>query len=159
MPNLYSFIRHVPLAEPPSATHMATIPIAIIPLALGALEARIAPYTFLQNDSYYGMQLVRYLQVQLILGDQSTDRLYRLLDSSLNGVEYLASTVDSQLVITPAIPDVPAAASRSIHSRLERLEYLSDNALNGAIHAPDFLNALGIRQQLADLVAAIQATG
>jgi hypothetical protein len=82
-----------------------------------------------------------------------------MLDSSLNGVTYTSAVVSGAVVITPEIPIVPAAASRSIHSRLERLEYLLDNAYNGAVHLPDFANATGVRQQLADLIAAIQATG
>lgn len=159
MPNLYSFVQNVPLPDPPSASHLACIPIAILPVAIGALESRAQSFVFRDVDAYYGIQLIRRLQVALILGCESMDRLYRLLDSTVNGVAYMTTEVDGLVVITPDIPVVPAPVSRSIHSRLERIEYMFDNAYNGAVHAPDFLNATGVRQQLADLITAVQAGG
>lgn len=155
----YSWVADVSLPDPPSSSTRACIPIAIIPIALGALETRCYAHTFTAASAYYGMQLIRSLQVALITGCDDMDRLYRMLDSSLNGAVYVADEVDGITIVTPPIPAAPAAPGRSIHSRLERVEYLLDNAYNGAVYMPDFANPIGVRQQLADLILALQATG
>lgn len=89
---------------------------------------------------------------------ESNNQLYRLLDTTMNGAVYIEDSLAGVAIVTPPIPLAPASVSRSIHSRLERLEYLLDNTYNGAIHAPDFANPVGTRQQLADLLIAMQAT-
>jgi hypothetical protein len=123
------------------------------------LESRAQPYIFTPESAFYGIQLIRRLQVALITGCDDIQNLYRLLDSSLNGAVYITDEIAGQTIIIPPIPLVPTAPGRSIHSRLERIEYMFDNAYNGAVHAPDFLNATGVRQQIADLITAVQATG
>lgn len=159
MPNLYSFIRNIPLPDPPYSTALTFVPIAIIPFALGALEDRAGAFAFEPTAQFYGLQLIRSLQVALLTGNDSIDRLYRLLDANLSGTTYIATETDGNTTITPAIPVVPGAVSRSIHSRLERLEYLLDNGINGAVHLPDFADPNGIKQKLDAVVSAIQATG
>lgn len=159
MARMWSFVSNVALSEPPSSSTRACVPIAIIPIALGALESRCYAHTFDAASAFFGMQLIRSLQVALITGCEDVDRLYRMLDSSLNGAVYVADEIDGVIIVTPPIPDAPAAASRSIHSRLERVEQLLDNAYNGGVYLPDFANPVGVRQQLADLILALEATG
>lgn len=155
----YSWVANVALPEPPSASARACVPIAIIPIALGALETRCYAHTFDPASAFYGQQLIRSLQVALITGCEDVDRLYRMLDSSLNGAIYVADEIDGAIIVTPPIPAAPAAPGRSIHSRLERVEQLLDNAYNGGVYLPDFGNPIGVRQQLADLILALEATG
>lgn len=140
---------------------VALIPTGIVPFVAGALDRWLQVSTWSSRGDYeqaYNaiaevLSCMPSLCVQQLV--ESNDRLYRLLDSTLNGVEYEAVEIDEVVSLLPAIPVVPAPVSRSIHSRLERLEYLQDNAFNGAVHAPDFLDTSGLRQKLDAILTAL----
>jgi hypothetical protein len=163
--NLNQFVRNLTAPEPPYICELAAFPIPVVPIALGALELRTVPHIWASpEDAYRGTQLIRSLQVALLTGCmkeliESNRQIYRLLDTTLNGAIYVADELDGEIIVTPPIPAAPADVARSVHSRLERLEQLLDNAYNGATYAPDFLNATGVRQQLSDLILAIQQQG
>lgn len=88
----------------------------------------------------------------------SNDRLYRLLDTNLSGQQYNTLNQNGDVIITPNIPIVPEPVTRSLHSRLERLEYLMDNFFNGGTYSPDFLNTTSVRDQLTAIIEALQAS-
>ena len=88
---------------------------------------------------------------------ESNNRIYRLLDWSLNGNEYSAGSSPPD-TITPAIPDVPSTTTALpglVHT-LVRTVNLLDNALNGAINA-DFSIVPSIRDQLQSIIDALAA--
>jgi hypothetical protein len=65
---------------------------------------------------------------------ESNNRLYRLLDSALNGTVY---TVDGDLV-EPAIPAVPPSstgAANALRAHVGRLHQLAENAATGAAYS------------------------
>jgi hypothetical protein len=163
MPRPWAFVSGVPLPDPPYGSHLSCVPIALLPLIIGALETRAASYVFAEGAAYYGIQLIRRTQVELITGctelTDAIDRVYRLLDTNLTGAEYTATEVDGVITVAPPLPAAPAAPLRSLHSRLERLEYLLDNGLNGAEHLPDFGDTDGVRDLLRELIIAVQQAG
>ncbi len=163
MPRPWAFVSNVPITDPPYQAHLSCVPIELLPLIVGALESRAQNYVFAEGSAYYGIQLIRRTQVELINGctelAEAVDRVYRLLDTQLTGTVYTSQLVAGAVQVVPALPAAPAAPPRSVHSRLERLEYLLDNAYNGAIHAPDFAASDGVRPLLRQLITAVQATG
>lgn len=71
---------------------------------------------------------------------ESNNRIYRLLDSALNGTAYQVVTdPDTQeQTITPAIPAAPALFNPTglgLRARLERVVRLLDNLITGATYA------------------------
>ena len=94
----------------------------------------------------------------------AVDRLYRLTDAIHNGTVYGVSgtgTVEDPYIYTPAMPLVPATAAGqepSVKFSLEKSLRLIDNLVNGTTYA-DAPDSRNIRQQVEDLIAAVQAQG
>lgn len=137
---------------------------ALLPIVAGKLRDLYNPWEWNSAADYQlGYNAIAELEAcmtrlcveQLVA---SNDRLYRLLDTNFAGTEYLSDELNGEIIITPAIPVVPNPVMRSLHSRIERLEYLLDNALNGGIYAPDFTNEVSIRDQLTAILEALQAS-
>lgn len=155
-----------PLAFPtdydPARCVLVPVPLAFVPFVrLWFVQMQRRSTWSSEADYRQGYQVAAQIEAAMMSSClqalvESNERLYRLLDTTLNGTEYTAELVDDQVVISPAIPTVPSSVLRSIHSRLERLEYLLDNAYNGAEHAPDFMNTNGVRIQLEELIKAIR---
>lgn len=139
------------------------LPTGVAPFVVGACDRWLQTSQWASRDDYEGaynalaevLACMPSLCVATLV--ESNERLYRLLDTTLNGAEYTTDLVDGELVITPPIPVVPPAVSRSIHSRLERLEYLQDNWFNGAEHLPDFGETDGARQKLDRIIEKLDA--
>lgn len=161
MPGKTSFLQNYDASQPPYDAALALSIPRLIPLIVGCLELRAHAFVYTDESAYGAVQALREVQVSVINGVTigRLDDIYRLVDTTMNGAEYIADEIDGQIVVTPPIPAAPAPVARSIHSRLERLEYLMDNFYNGGIYSPDFENPVSVRQQLADLLAAIQDTG
>lgn len=67
---------------------------------------------------------------------ESNNRLYRLLDTSLNGTQYTLSGE----TITPAIPATPPASTgeaNAMRAHLGRLQQLGENLITGASYPAD----------------------
>lgn len=88
---------------------------------------------------------------------ESNNRIYRLLDWSLNGVVYNAGA-DPPGTITPAIPAVPSedTAEPGLVRELFKVRNLLDNALNGDINM-DYTNPVSLRDQLQSIIDALAA--
>jgi len=54
--------------EPPDVCELAIFPVAVVPYALGALEARTTAYTWSDDGYVRGVQLIRSLQMSLLCG-------------------------------------------------------------------------------------------
>lgn len=144
----------------PAHCVLVPVPLAFVPFLRLFFVQMQRRSSWTDEDSYrQGYQVAARIEVDMMSGClealvAANEQLYRMLDTSLNGTEYTSDLVGEEIVISPAIPIVPAAVSRSVHSRLERLEYLLDNAFNGAEHGPDFLDTNGVRLLLAALLKA-----
>lgn len=89
---------------------------------------------------------------------ESNNRIYRLLDWSLNGVVYDAGANPPE-TITPAIPDVPSedTAFPGLVRTIFNTNQMLNNALNGDINT-DFTNPVSIRDQLQSIIDALAAS-
>ncbi len=112
-----------PLPLVPEPSYLVCVPRRLIPLLCGTLatlEARDAWAS--DSDWQQGYTWIVALQAELMSGCvdrivESQDRIYRLLDSALNGTAYSAVPASAPLpatapdptkpTISPAIPDVP----------------------------------------------------
>lgn len=72
---------------------------------------------------------------------EATNRVYRLLDSALNGTEYSysgAGTTEDPYIVSPEIPPAPpaydAAPEPSLQFFIRELYRSTDNALHGIDH-------------------------
>jgi len=91
---------------------------------------------------------------------QQNDAMYRLLNTALLGQMY-TTVEEDPLVVTPAIaPHVSLTIldQDSLIGRIDRLTQLVDNRLAGT-DTPLYDELPGIKQQLEELIAAIEATG
>jgi hypothetical protein len=160
---------------------------ALVPLVAGALKPFERRFSWVSDEDYeQGYNAFAELQVQFMgkcvqaLID-SNDRIYRLLDTALNGVAYTATPATSpppaappdptRPTISPAIPTVPAASSPAqlapfaLRSRLERLINLADNLSTGQTFPldPAFLsdsalnNNTGLRETIINLQGMLNA--
>lgn len=139
--------------EPPDVCELAIFPVGVVPFALGALEARTTAYTWSDDGYARGVQLIRSMQMAMLCGGmnelvESNNRLYRLMDTALNGRVY---TVDSTepLLITPAIADVPIALDppAGMVANLDNLPGILD---------PGWFGYGGHKATIADIVRSLR---
>ncbi len=131
---------------------LVCVPLGLVPILCGTLhtlELREAWAT--DADWVQGYTWITTLQAELMSGCvdrivESNDRIYRLLDTALNGTAYTATPAESPVpdpvpdptkpIILPALPDVPDAGSPAllpiyaIRYRIEQL-ILEQRALRG----------------------------
>lgn len=147
-----------------SSCYLVAINTSLLPLVVGALAHFEKRHVWHSDEEYeQGYNAFAELQAcmtQLCIREliDSNNRIYRLLDSSLNGVVYSASgtgtTIDPYLY-EPPMPVVPATLpglEPSLKFSSEKVLRLVDNLVNGTIYA-DVLDARNFRQQLDDLIA------
>jgi hypothetical protein len=156
-----------PLLSFPGASGLDTcvllfVPVDLVPIVgglFGQLEARSRWAT--PDDWQQGYRAFTALEKQLMdqcLGPliESQNRVYRLLDTALNGTVYSADTDEDTgaVTVTPAIPDAPDSvpALPGLVERMARLEQLLDNALNGTVYAPDFEETDSLRVLLQGII-------
>lgn len=150
---------------PPDTCELAIFPVAVIPYALGALEARTPRHIWAEESYVRGEQLIRRLQLALLCGGlqelkEQNDRLYRMLDTAIFGTGYTVESTDP-LVVTPEIPPQKTMGIRdeaSILGRMENLKQLLENALNGT-ETPNYDRPNGVRDLLEQLIAKLGETG
>lgn len=151
-------------AELPDVPELAGFCIAVVPFALAALEYRMPKYVWAEDSYLRGTQLIRGLQMALLCGglQQITDRqdaLYRMVDSALFGTVYSVVETEPLLIVAPEIPpvhDLTIIDPLSMIGRMDDMSQLLQNALNGT-DTPNYSDTPGIRQLIADLIAAIEA--
>jgi hypothetical protein len=96
----------------------------------------------------------------------SIDRLYRLLDTTLNGTEY----TDTGGVISPELPAVPPAsvsAPNALRAHVGRLWHLAENDTTGATYAagagidgsPELADDQAVRDVLRRITAGMDGGG
>ena len=140
--------------------YLVPIDAALVPLVSGALE-KFQQRGVWASDSDYEQGYNAFAEVQEAMSGkclqdliESNNRLYRLLDTVLNGTVY--STIPpaqnpppappsdpTRPTISPVIPAAPSASSPAalpafaLRRRLERLINLTDNLANGQTYALD----------------------
>jgi hypothetical protein len=139
------FTREQPRVAPQNATSiLVEIEAEYVPLLFSALEKYHNKYFWVSEEDYaIGLQGVIRLE-RALLTDMSEkivdaiDRVYRLLDTALNGTQYTwaANPVDPQRpIIGPEIPIVPPAVGDEplgARAQLHRLYQLVENGATGA---------------------------
>ncbi len=166
---------------------LVPIDAALVPLISGALNKFQSEYIWDTSVDYeLGYYAFAELQANLMnncLQDlvDSNNRLYRLLDTSLNGTAYSATPATSpppaapadptRPTITPALPVVPPATSPAalpvfaLRARFERVVNLLDNLATGQQFpaVPAFLssdalqNNVGLREKLTEMQGVVNA--
>lgn len=152
---------------------LVAIDSSLLPMIAGALRPFEQRYTWLSDaDFEQGYNAFAALQASFMnncLADlvESNNRIYRLLDTALNGVQYTASG-DVPPVITPAIPAAPSldpAVAPGLRARFERLVHLVDNLTTGRTFVgdqqnpgdPGLTDEEGIRERLRLMQGIINA--
>jgi hypothetical protein len=133
----------------PTSTYDATnvvlleIPKADIPFFRRQWEIMQARNTWYDRESWFrGYQEAAWLEEKLMTNTlagvaEAIDRVYRLLDTTLNGAAYTASTdpATSITTVTPTIPAVPPVEviyPEAMRAQIYRLYQLAENAHTGA---------------------------
>lgn len=140
---------------------LLAIPVPLVPFVLGALgQLQDRRYWETDNDWQAGYEAIAAIEAeamttclsQLIA---SQDRIYRLLDWSLNGRVYEVTETDP-LTIEPAIPDVPNTdiSSPGIVRTMVVVRNMLSNALNGDTNS-DFSITPSLREQLQAIIDAL----
>lgn len=123
-------------------TYLVPIDAALIPLISGSINKfQLSSVWETPEDYRQGYQAFAELQANLMAASlrdlvEGQNRLYRLLDTSLNGTQYTA-TGD---VISPDIPAVPPSstgAANAMRAHIGRLHQLAENAATGAAYGAD----------------------
>lgn len=149
------FVRDQVAPAPPYTSVVVEVPVQAIPFALGALESRAAQVTWVDAENWrVGRQLIREMQVGLLMGadiGERIDRLYRLIDAAFYGRQYIQTSIDpAPLTISPAIPAVPdslpVAGSRGLIELIDKLQ--------GEIQ-PGWFGVGGTKATIADVVRAL----
>jgi hypothetical protein len=149
-----------PYVELPLETALLAVDVQLLPFVTGAV-ARLQERKYWQSDADYyraSEAISQFLECSMTacVGDllASNDRLYRLLDSGLNGTIYTAA--GDPVVVTPAIPDVPPVLAElpGLIARMDHLEIMLD-ALPGIV-APGWFGIGGEKATLADVVKALR---
>ncbi len=141
---------------------LASIPRPLVPYVSGLLKIMESP-GFWQSDTDYlhGYTAVTELErclmttcLDVLL--QQNDALYRLLNTSLLGVSYTTVTEDP-LVVSPAITahvNLDIHDEDSIIGRLDRLNKLLDNSINGTVN-DIYTDTDGLKQKLQAILDAM----
>ena len=91
---------------------------------------------------------------------EAQNRIYRLLDTTINGTEYTATEIAGSITISPAIPAAPPVPAVPLAARLRQLAELVDNATTGAIYNDSgLLDGESTRDVLRQVVDAVQQYG
>lgn len=158
------FVTNLIAPEPPYKCEIAYFPVAMTPYMLAALEYRIAKYIWEPESRYTAEQLLREVQMALLTGClqeliNSNNRIYMLLDQTLNGQQYEAVSTDP-LVIVPPIPVVPRPNfdSGGVIRQIADMRALIDNSLNGTVNAT-YGDPRGVKQRLDEIRDAIGEGG
>lgn len=147
--------------------YLVPINASLIPLVAGALkhfEERRSWHTDAEYEQAYNAFLeLEICMTRLCIDDliESNDRLYRMLGTALYGTEYSVVSTDPVLVVEPAIEATHSLVFEqedSILGRMEDMRQLLQNALNGT-DTPLYSDIPGIREQLANLITAVEAGG
>lgn len=134
------------LADAPGA--LLCVPIPLIPFFRRFFADMQRNYTWRTREDWYnGYQAFAQMEETLMAGClrdlvESNDRIYRLLDTALNGTFY-SSTPDpetEQPIIIPPIPTTPPGEVTSflaLRAQVARLRQLAENAATGAQFGAD----------------------
>jgi len=122
--------------DPPDVCELAVFAVAVVPYALGALEARTTQYTWSDEGYSRGVQLVRSLQMSMLCGGM-TDLIAEI--RALRGIQpaYISTPEEERTI------DMYRSLNDLIESTLEERGVLAD----GWFTAPQFAT-------IADLVQA-----
>lgn len=143
---------------------LVPINVAMVPILSGAL-LRLSSASVWANDDSYERGYNALAEVLICMTgtctqglQQSLDRLFMLLDGALYGRQYSLANPETGEIVPPLpeVPDTSASVGQALAVILPLLQRQNHNALTGAIY-PDAPNPRGIRQQLDELIAAVQA--
>ena len=141
---------------------LVPIDIALLPIVAGMIAPLEDEWVWQEGDypqAYRAVADLEAVMTQLCVAElvESNNRLYRLINYSLNGQVYEAgdNPPDS---ITPSIPDVPNTdiSSPGMVRTLVVVRNMLSNALNGDINS-DFALSPSIRELLQGIIDAFSA--
>lgn len=151
-----------PLPIPGARCYLIPIDAAYVPIAAGSMR-ELGIEASWQSWPDYELGYNALAEIYIAMANncideliEASNRLYRLWDTQLNGTEYTAQDIDGEIVVTPAIPAAPPLPLRTIHTRLEVIEQVLDNAYNGVSYAPRFENTTGLRFVVDQILLALE---
>jgi hypothetical protein len=149
------------LPELPARTELFTVAPELVPYMLGKLEImrRSNPWEDGTNkqvaNNLLGEQMMALLQPV-----QGVDRLYRLLDTALNGTEYTYTEDGGVITITPSIPIVPAATDAALlPSAAKTRETLTFLVSGSELYTTPLTSDMSLQSRLQAVIDAINGNG
>jgi hypothetical protein len=149
-----------PPAQVPSTDHCELVEInaQFAPYLVNLLERRKEPRYWVDGDFSDALTALCNAQIGVMMGCaadmlENQDRLYRMLDNSINGTTYTVTGTDpvtGKALVSPAIPDVPAVLNPARDAMRVALDELP-----GMIDVGWF-GLGGQKATLADLLAALR---
>jgi hypothetical protein len=139
------------------------VPVPMLPFLLGAL-AQLKDQRYWETDqdwqaAYEAIAAIEASAMTACISDliESNNRIYRLLDWSLNGNVYSAGDNPPE-TITPSIPAVPSEDTfePGLVREIFKLRLLLDNVFNADINQ-DYVNPVSVRDQLQAIIDALAA--
>jgi hypothetical protein len=126
-------------------TVLLCVPVPVVPYFRRFFAQMESPYVWKTPTDYQrAYPIFAEIEAQMAAAScvstitTSIDRLYRLLDTALNGTEYTVDTPTDMVVPSIAVvPPTSASAANALRAHVGRLVALTENATSGAIYAAD----------------------
>lgn len=143
---------------------LLVVPMPILPYVIGLLKMPEQKGFWASNDDYRAAYTAFYemerCAVTICLADliESSDRLYRMLDTAIFGTEYTVESTDP-LVVSPAIEPVHSVSiinQDAILGRVDRLTQLLENAINGT-ETPLYTLSPSVKALLQSIIDALSS--
>lgn len=163
----YNISRPRVAPEQPFTCEVFCFPVEAVPFMLHALKQKAERFYWDSEEDYSrGRQLMAQVGSELLMpcGTElvrSIDRVYVLLDTTLNGIQYTVTgtgTATDPYVYTPPIPDAPDLQDYvypGMRSFAEVTEKLVHNIVDGTT-LDGVTESRNFRQQLEDILTQLQ---
>jgi len=156
-------VRNLPTPEDNPPYHIGIVPNAWLPNVLAAIEVRKG-YWLYETTEQAKIAFAVLSEVQLsFLTDaynglvEPQNRLYRWLETNVNGVVYDSEVLAGEIVITPPIDTVPAVITPTLRDAVQGIYDVLNDGINGsASYVPDG-SVQGMRAYLSDIKFLLEA--
>lgn len=150
-------VRDLLAPEVISPYHIGMCPKDYIPSVLAALETRKGYWFYLDTENAErAFSVLSEVQLSFLTDAynglvEPQNRIYRWLETNVNGEVYTSEVIGGDIIITPAIPTVPTVITPTLREALEGIYAVLNDGINGSpTYTPDG-SVQGMRAYLSDI--------